>query len=71
MNLQSPQFENQSLRKEFIVFPANSQSKAFPLFKAVILSLFICFFSNREANMTAGYLMIPLWFWVLRVKKKK
>ena len=51
-NLMSPHFENQSLRKEFTVFPANSQSEAIPIFIAVILSLFLCLFLKREANMT-------------------
>ena len=36
------QFENQSLRKEFIVFPVNSKNEAFPFLIADIFSLFLC-----------------------------
>ena len=39
--------ETQSLKKEFTVFPANSQSKAFPFLTAVILSLFRSLMLNR------------------------
>ena len=48
----SPYFETQTLRKEFTVFPANSQGEAFLFFIDVILSLFLCLLLNKEANTT-------------------
>ena len=48
----SPYFETQSLGKHFTVFPAKIQGKVCPILIAVILSLFLCLFLNRETNMT-------------------
>ena len=51
MSPSQQQLENKSLRKELTVFPADSQSEAFPFLIAVILYLFLCLLLNREANM--------------------
>ena len=53
-NLMSPQptaFWESIPSKDLTVFTANSQYKPFSFHKSVILSLFLCFFFNREANL--------------------
>ena len=39
-------------QEKFCSLPANSQCEAFHFFKAIILSMFLCIFLKREANMT-------------------